>query len=228
MNWLKSILSFLYPKVCPACYRRICQDEAYLCLKCELKMPKTSHHLSKNNDFTDKLIGRLEVQSAAARFYFSDSTELRQLLHALKYRNRYDIGFHIGLEYGKMLIETSWFDSVDAIVPVPLHPSKLRKRGYNQSESFARGLAHAMNANCDVSSLTRCKPTQTQTKKSRLDRVLNMKNAFSCTKDIAQYHHVLLVDDVVTTGSTLEACGQSMKAAGLTHLSVCCIAMAVD
>lgn len=227
--WLSDILELIFPSICPACLRRRTQEGEALCLYCEINLPQTQQHLYEENEFTDKFKGRLDLRWGAANYYFSEESEFRNLIHALKYKNRYDIGYELGLKYAKELQKGPYFYDIDCIVPVPLHVSKLKKRSYNQSEAFARGLSHGMGIPCRIDLLERSKFTDTQTKKSRLQRLENINNAFYAPDPIkVSGRNILLIDDVMTTGSTLEACAHALNDAGAYSIAMACLAMAHD
>ena len=140
-------------------------------------------------------------------YYFYKGGKVQQLMHKLKYKGQSEIGIYLGNMYGKELIKTTRFNTVNYIIPVPMHPKKQKKRGYNQSEIIARGLSQSMNATVDTATLIKSTSTQTQTRKSRFSRWENVKEVF----ELKEHNHlidkhVLLVDDVITTGSTLESC----------------------
>lgn len=227
--WLSDILELVFPSICPACLCRRTQEDETLCLHCEISLPQTEQHLYEENEFTEKFRGRLDLRWGAAKYYFSEESEFRNLIHALKYKNRYDIGYELGLKYAKDLKAGPYFYDIDCIVPVPLHLRKLKKRSYNQSEAFARGLSHGMDVPCRVDLLKRSKHTNTQTKKSRLQRLVNIDQAFYAPDPVkVSGRNILLVDDVMTTGSTLESCALALNDAGAHTIAMACLAMAYD
>ncbi len=229
MRWIKDLIALVFPSICPACNKRICVDDHLICLHCAIQLKKTDQHRLKVNEFTQKFVGRVPLHSATARYYYAENSVFRNLIYALKYKNRYDIGYKIGVDYGKDLRGVSWFEDVDCIIPVPLHKSKLKKRSYNQSEAFARGLSCSMNIPCKVDWLKRQKNTPSQTQMTRYERLENMNEAFTfLDKGRPLPNHVLLVDDIITTGSTLEACAQVLLSNGVSKISMACIAMALD
>jgi ComF family protein len=229
ISWLRDLIELIFPSICPACLKRGTQEEEMMCLHCCINLPQTEQHLIEENEFTEKLKGRVELQWGAAKYYFSENSDLKNLIHALKYKNRYDVGYDIGLKYGEELAHGPYFYGIDYIVPVPLHSKKLKQRSYNQSEAFARGLAHGLDVPCRVDLIRRAKHTESQTHKSRFERVKNMQDAFIIKDDQdLKDKHILVVDDVITTGSTLEACAHALEQAGVRYISMSCIAMAYD
>jgi ComF family protein len=183
-------------------------------------------HLVQENEFIDRLWGRVQLESGAAAYYFSRQSPIRMAIHHLKYKNKPDIGLMIGREFGRKLRESDFFKTVDGIIPVPLHPRKERLRGYNQSTMFAKGLSEAMEVPMLDKVLLRSAFTQTQTRKKRMERFQNVDAVFEVRKpETISGKHLLLVDDVLTTGATLEVCGQTLLDVAGTKLS--CATMAI-
>ena len=224
---LNDLLGLFYPRLCYACNQNLPADHSEpICLTCAYKLPKTDHHLHSENAFTDRLWGRLEIQAAAAFFQFVKDGRVQRLLYQLKYNGKRDLGLFIGQRYGDVLKVSALFSAVDAIVPVPLHPRKEKIRGYNQAALFAEGLGKAMNKPV-IHALKRVVFTQTQTQMSRSERQINVGSAFELAPQLDLYgKHILLVDDVVTTGATLEACGIQLLQIENLRLSMAAIAIA--
>lgn len=188
-------------------------------------MPKSYYHLQNDNPFYQKFRGRLPVQRVMTLFKFVKESRVQQILHALKYKQQPEIGEILGRVYGQDLLEADFRKSFDLIIPVPLHSSRRKLRGYNQSEEFGKGLSMMLDVPCDDTYMAREAKTETQTHKSKLSRWENVNRIFQVVnpQPIAE-KRVLLVDDVVTTGATLEACGQALLDAGCRELSIACIA----
>ncbi len=185
-------------------------------------------HLLRENEFTQRLWGRLPLLSGAAFFYFTRKSPVQRALHLLKYHNKPEVGLKIGREFGRKLLESATFQSIDAIVPVPLHISKQRTRGYNQSAMFAQGIAEALEIPVLEQALLRRQFTDSQTRKKRLERYDNVGGVFAVTQPAAlEGKHLLLVDDVLTTGATLEVCGNALLSVPSTRLSSVTIAIAM-
>ncbi|MBL3654543.1 ComF family protein [Fulvivirga sediminis] len=225
---LNDFISLFFPNYCLACNRGLAKGEKLLCLKCEYSLPKTDSHLNHDNFIASKFYGRAKLLHAVARYKFNKSGKVQRLLHRLKYDNKPELGTLIGAEYGKELMKAEFDRHYDVIVPVPLHKRKLRRRGYNQSAMFGQGLSESMELPQFEDALIRNIYTSTQTKKSRLDRLKNVDTIFTHNEDLSlDGLRVLLVDDVITTGATLEACIEALTAAGTTSVGVAAIASAV-
>ena len=201
--------------------------ENMICTDCRFTLPFTNFHLQPDNIVAKQFWGKVELQGAYALYYFAKGGKVQNLMHHFKYKGMQEIGVLLGNIAGEQLVKNNIFNSVDVIIPVPLHKNRLKERGYNQSTCFANGLAQKLNAAVDDDNLVRVKSTETQTHKSRFSRFENMQEVFKIInpeKLIGK--HILLVDDVVTTGSTLEACSlQLLKIEGL-KLSIATIAYA--
>lgn len=224
----ENVVSLFFPRFCLACGNPLFKNEEVICFACVHALPRTGFHLETDNPVARQFWGKINFASAASFYYFSKGSKVQHLVHQLKYKGYKEIGSHIGKLYGKELLNSPLFNSVTAVIPVPLHPRKQARRGYNQAEWFARGLAGAMHIDLDTSSLIRATASETQTKKSRFSRWENVKEIFRVT-DIGRQagRHVLLVDDVITTGSTLEAAGQELLKIPGIRISVASIACAV-
>ncbi|MEI9919349.1 MAG: ComF family protein [Bacteroidota bacterium] len=223
----KDFIALFYPRVCVACHTSLIKGEEVLCTSCLVQLPKTSYHRYEENPVRNRLAGRLPLQFASAFLKFRKGGLVQSLLHELKYNNRPEVGVRIGHLYGLELVDAGMSDAFDVIIPVPLHASRMRKRGYNQSAKFAEGLSEALNIVWEESISLRVEATNTQTRKGRADRWSNVKDAFSVGAiEKVSGKRVLLVDDVITTGATIEACGHHLIESGCSSLSVACIAEA--
>lgn len=220
-------LGLFYPNLCLACRRNLPPADDILCLSCTYHLPQTRYHLEADNPFTERFWGRLQLDSGAALFHYVKGGRVQRLIHQLKYHGRREVGLRLGRFYGRQLREAPLFRGVDLIVPVPLHPRKQHRRGYNQSDLFARGLSETMGVPWNARILRRRTFTQTQTRKSRLDRLENVLQAFELADPgVLTDRHVLLVDDVMTTGATLEACGGLLLQAPGVKLSMATMGIA--
>lgn len=228
-QWQHDIINLLYPNLCEACSNELVGDEQNICVSCWTKMPETKFHLSVNNPMEQKFWGRVEVEYGAAMYYFNKSALMQNVLHALKYRNNTDIGIELGRRFANELDGCGWLKDIDSIFPIPLAQAKLRKRGYNQSEYIAKGFASVTKLEVDTTILVRQKNTETQTKKSRIERLQNMEGAFVVNnKTAVEGKHILLFDDVVTTGATMEACALVLKEIPNVKVSIASLAFAID
>ncbi|MDQ3072447.1 MAG: ComF family protein [Bacteroidota bacterium] len=208
---LNDLLDLFYPQACAACANTLQKDEEHICLFCQHTLPRTDFHLERGNPLEKVFWGRFPIEAGGAFLYFKKGSSVQELLHNIKYRGTKEAAETLGRWYGEQLREEPIFLGVDYVVPVPLHRKKLRKRGYNQSEWFGEGIAKGMGKDMDTANLIRTQNTESQTKKGRFNRWQNVAEVFRIEKN--KYFagkHVLLVDDVVTTGSTLEACAQTL------------------
>jgi ComF family protein len=227
MRWLSDFFSLFFPKICAACGNSLWKYEETICRSCEFHLPKTHFHLEEDNPVSRVFYGRVRIMSAAAWLSFNKGSKVQRLVHQLKYKGRKDIGILLGKMYGAELISSPFFQGIDLIIPVPLHKKKYMKRGYNQSEQFALGLSATMNIPVNRHLLLRIRQTESQTRKSRFKRYQNVKEIFEVTSPESWKNmHLLLVDDVVTTGATLEACITALHAIPGVRISIACIATA--
>ena len=224
---LTDFLSLVFPKVCYSCGRSLYKREEGICLHCWYFLPKTNFHFQADNPVAKLFWGRVPVVAAAALYRFVKEGHVQELIHHFKYRGKTEIGITLGKYYGNELKQSALFAGVDVIVPVPLHAAKQKSRGFNQSQVFASGLAAGLGVNMRADLLNRIVSTQTQTRKARFDRWRNVEFVFQTEKmnDIKN-KHVLLVDDVVTTGATIEACAQKIVQLENTRVSVATLAYA--
>jgi len=223
---ITGLFELVFPKLCAACHNRLLNDEHLVCLSCTYTLPQTNFYLQAQNTVTDVFAGKLSIKNATALYYFTKNTRVQNLIHSLKYKGRENVGVWLGNKMGKQLIESPFFCNIDLVIPVPLHPKRLKKRGFNQSACFAEGIAEIINKPVDTISLKRKINSQTQTRKSRSERWENVKDIFLTTDtDNLKGKHILLVDDVITTGATLEACAKTLLQADCS-ISVATIAYA--
>ena len=226
-GYLFDFLALFYPNYCLGCDNSLVKGEQYLCSQCLAKLPKTQFHWQKNNPVEMLFAGRVPIFRATAFCSFHKEGLIQHLVHQLKYKNKREIGTYLGLLFGLDLVENEDFQSVDILLPIPLHPHKQKKRGYNQSEAICDGIAKGMQKECDYKLLVRTTDTQTQTKKSRYNRWENVSQIFKVLHpEQLEGKHILLVDDVVTTGSTLEAVAQILLEIPNAKVSVACLAWA--
>jgi ComF family protein len=227
LQHLEAFVSLLFPNLCLGCGGVITAQEQVLCIICENSLPKTNFHNEKENVVFKRLYGRIPIENATPLFYFDKGNTVQHLMHQLKYRGKKEIGTYLGKMLGADLLCVEEYKSINVVIPVPLHERKLRIRGYNQSDYFAFGIAEAMKINVLTNVIKRIEFTDTQTGKNRFERWENVKNAFVVQQpDAIKGLHVLLVDDVVTTGATLEACAQHLLNIEDVKVSIATIAFA--
>lgn len=222
---LQDFVSLFFPRYCAGCQAALVKGEDLICTRCMLEMPRANYHLDRENAFYNKLKGRLPVSYVMSLFKFVKAGRVQQVLHALKYRNRPEIGRMLGKVYGEELVRSGFGGRFDFVIPVPLHPARRLRRGYNQSAEFGTGIAEQLGIRCEENILVRSRKTETQTRRSRVRRWENVKSVFQVNDPPEIYaRRIMLVDDVVTTGATLEAAGSALVDAGCRELSIVCIA----
>ncbi len=224
---VEDLFDLFFPRLCPACGQHAPPGRDLLCLSCRVKLPQTGFHLEADNAFEERFWGRLPVVAGAALYHFVKGGRTQHLIHQLKYAGNRQVGREIGRYYGRLLRQCPRWQGPELIVPVPLHPRKLHRRGYNQSALFAAGLSEIMELPWRGDVLRRRRFTASQTRKSRLERMENVLEAFELARPGAVAgRHVLLVDDVLTTGATLEACGRRLLQAPGVRISMVTIGIA--
>lgn len=224
---LKSLLNLLFPKACAGCKDVLLENEIVVCTRCRHEMPFTMHHITPGNEAEKKFYGRLPVEHVSAMVYFHKQGIVQQLIHNLKYRGQEQVGTLMGHWYAPDLKNVAALQSVTDVIPVPLHPKKLRERGYNQVAEFGRGIAAGLDVNYTDDILLRTTYTKTQTKKNLAARAEIIGSAFEARyTDADSGKHFLLVDDVITTGATLESCGRALLQVPEAKVSIVTIAYA--
>jgi ComF family protein len=204
---LTDFLNLLFPNLCIVCGESLHKHEQQLCISCLHGIPKTNYHLTANNPIEKRLWGKALIHRGTAFFIFQKGSPYQKILHSLKYKGNKEIGELLGKYAAEELLDSVDFSTIDVIIPVPLHPKKYKSRGYNQSEWIGKGLSKILKKPIDTNSLIRIRENTTQTKKSVFERYENTDGIFLLqNQNNLTGKHVLLVDDVLTTGSTLEAC----------------------
>ncbi len=220
-------INLIFPNCCFICDDWLARGEKYICTSCNYHLPRTNGHKHAENDYSNRLYGRGPFEHVLAYLKFIKKGKTQRLLYHLKYENQPAVGEMLGLWYGNDLKEGGLADAFDLIVPVPLHKSKLRKRGYNQSDSFAKGLSIALDVPWESKIISRTQKSETQTRKGRMERWQNVAHIFKLTDATAVAgKRILLVDDVLTTGATLEACAMPILAGECRQISAAVIAVA--
>ena len=229
MQVLKTILSdtlhLFYPHVCTGCGSDLLQEDDLLCLRCINNLPKTNFALFSDNPIEKIFVGRIRLEAAHSEFYFSKDSIIQQLIHQLKYKGNKAIGIYLGELMGKSLLVSNRFNNIDTLIPLPLYTDKEHKRGYNQAAIICDGMAGVMNIPVSKNIALRQRYTDTQTKKHRIERWENVAGSFIIMdENKLKGKSVLLVDDVVTTGATLEACGSMLIGIENVKLSIATLA----
>lgn len=227
MALINDFMSLIYPRHCEACGNNLFAHEQFLCNVCKLNLPKSNYHCTIDSELGRTFSGRVPLVNAGSYYLYEKSGKIQKILHSIKYEEQKELGEHLGLMYGSDLAKQESFKEVELIMPVPLHKKKLSARGFNQSEWFAKGLAKSLEKEMDVSSLERVVDTATQTKKRKFQRWENVEGIFKLTPEAKLANkHVLLVDDVITTGATIEACWMALRHVPGIKVSVASIAFA--
>jgi ComF family protein len=223
----ESFLHVVFPHVCDGCGSDLLNIESRLCIRCLASLPETNFEIHPNNPVEKDFWGRLPIISGSAHLYFTKESLVQHLMHQLKYRGNKDLGVQLGRIMGNALKSSNRFNNVDALIPLPLFPSKEKKRGYNQAKVLCDGIAEIMNLPVLSNVIIRPQHTETQTKKGRIERWKNIEGKFKLIDPIAIHNkHLLLIDDVVTTGATLEACGNELLSVNNVKLSVATLCIA--
>jgi len=219
--------AMLYPNSCISCEGKLHRNEGLICTLCRHQLPITQYHRIEENPLAKRFWGRFPFQHAFAYLKYVKHGKVQKMIHALKYQGHESLSEQLGNWYGKDLKADGFVQKFDWILPIPLHKSRQKQRGYNQSDGFAKGLANVLQAAYGPHLLQRVKSSRTQTKKSRYNRWLNVKDLFIVTDSTKiKGKHILLVDDVITTGATMEACAQVLLAAECASISLGAMASA--
>ena len=210
-SWIEPVFWLYFPKKCPACGRPLRLFGANICSRCSQNLPETHFFEAPGNPIEKIFYGRLPIDAGAAAWYFHKNTALQALLFQLKYKSNKEVGLFIGKQMGSLLAASDRYVGIDALIPVPLHPQALSKRGFNQAALICEGISQVWHKPVYTSVIVRNKRTSTQTKQTRAERWENMENAFTINDPASiTGKHVLLIDDVITTGATVEACGKTL------------------
>lgn len=211
----------LFPHVCAGCGSDIITEQSLLCMRCIGQLPETNFHMHGNNPVEKMFWGRLPLVAATAQYYFTKESLMQHLMHQFKYKGNKDLGRQLGTLMADELRKTNRFHYIDHLIPLPLFAAKERRRGYNQATILCEGIAEVMNIEIARDVVVRTEHTETQTRKGRMERWQNIKEKFQLLRpEKIRGKSVLLVDDVVTTGATLEACGHELMKANDIKLSI--------
>lgn len=227
MTLINDFMSLIYPRKCEACGNLLFRHEIFLCNYCQLNLPKSNYHKIAGNPLGLTFAGRVPLEHAMSFYVFEKSGKIQKLLHSIKYEDQKELAQFLGKRYAAELLKDFKALPFDVVVPIPLHKKKLKLRGFNQSESFAKGICEVAGLPLDTKSMSRVIETSTQTRKKKYERWENVEGIFG----LADNHslsgkHVLLVDDVITTGATIEAACMALKQVEGLKISVAAIAFA--
>jgi len=224
---VKNLLNLFFPLVCEACNNALADNELVICTKCRHDLPVTNFHFENADNVKKVVYGRVKLEQATALLHFSKKGVVQQLLHSLKYKGHNNISGFLGKWLGAELKTIEIYNQIDVVVPVPLYKTKLRQRGYNQVEQFGRAIAIALNAEYNDAVLIKTKPTKTKVFKGRLSRWNDDGSVFAISdSSLLKGKHILLVDDIITTGATAEACATELLKIDNIKLSLATMAIA--
>ena len=224
---IKNLLNLFFPEVCSACSNHLSDNELQICTSCRHSLPLTNFHDDHDNAVHKILYGRVKLEQATALLHFSKKGIVQQLIHNLKYRGHEDIGQLLGEWLGDELKLLDGYSNIDVVVPVPLHKTKLKSRGFNQVDKFGIAIAKALNADYNPHTLIKTTNTKTQVFKDRLKRNSNNNTNFKIVNgDQLENKHILIVDDIITTGATIEDCVIELNKVGNIKISLATMAVA--
>ena len=223
---LSALINLFFPKTCYACDAILIDNETDICVRCRHELPSTNYHFERPETMKKIFYGRVHLEAATALFYFHKSGRVQHLLHHLKYKGKEEIGRVFGNWLGAEILESPYFESIDIVIPVPIHSKKLKQRGYNQVALFAQQIAKILNASYVDDVLLKSINTKTQVFQSREARFQSVADSFYTQNlNTIDAQHILLVDDIITTGATVEACALVLNPENKIRLSVATIAI---
>lgn len=226
-RFFQDFIGLLYPHLCNGCLKPIYFGESMICTSCLFEIPYTDDFLNPDNRVAKQFWARIKFDAAMALLHFKKGSRVQSMLHQLKYRGKVELGRLLGNMIAEKLLLSKQYKEIDLIIPVPMHRKKLYQRGYNQSLCIAEGISEVLKLPINVDALLKVRETATQTHKGRLSRNENMTSVFEVARPLElEGKHVLLVDDVITTGATIEACGIELWMAGIQNLSIAAVAFA--
>ncbi|MEG1763184.1 MAG: phosphoribosyltransferase family protein [Bacteroidales bacterium] len=225
MSLLSDFYYLFYPRLCPICKEVLRAQETFFCSACIVALPRTYYELEDNNPIEKHFWGRIPIENAMAYLFFTKKGQIQNLMHQLKYKKKKEIGEVLGKALGEALAIAPKYQDIDLVIPVPIHPQKIKKRGYNQSAIIAQALALALEKDIILNVLIKKIQTETQTRKNRFSRWKNVQDVFGLqNSEKLKYKHILLVDDVITTGATLESCARLLESIEGVRISIACLA----
>lgn len=227
MKWINHLVDIIYPKTCESCKETLLGGEKLICTQCLIDLPRTYSHVDPHVDIEKRFWGKLEVAFTVAYVRFSKKGKVQHLLHQLKYKNKPELGVLLGELYGRDLKAAEFDKKIDLIIGIPLHKEKEKQRGYNQANCIAEGLSNALQIPFDTTVARKTSNTSTQTNKSRFERFTNAQNVFEITDtEKIKGKRIAIVDDVLTTGSTIESFGQTLLDGGCAEIGIITLAAA--
>ncbi len=225
VRYFQDVFRLFFPDLCHACGDVLLNGEKIICTFCYGDLPYTDFHTYKNNPLARQLWGRVDIEAAMALLYFKKASKVQTIIHHIKYKKQTSVGLTMGRLIGDRLSQSFYFKNIDYIVPVPLHPKKAKKRGYNQSRLLANGIAEVLDLPIREDLLIRTEERNSQTHRNRYDRFENMMEVFCVlNREEVIGKSILLVDDVLTTGSTIEACSLKLLESGAATINVAALA----
>lgn len=217
----QSFIDLIFPRICAGCQQPLQHKEEQICINCRFDLPLTNSHLQVDEKLNKRFMGKVEVEYSLAYLKFVKGGKVQRMMHELKYKGNIEVGELLGRMYGSELKENGFCDKFDMILPVPLHANRLIVRGYNQSDSLAKGLSESLQIEWRNDVLKRGISTETQINKSRLERYENMKDVFFVDKpEGLSEKKIVVVDDTLTTGATLESCVLALNDVGIKNVSI--------
>ena len=229
-NWLRPLFRLIFPRYCAICGNIINPPEDVICSKCNAALPRTRFHQWPENNMEKMFWGKFDIRKAAAFIRYAKGGDVALLVKKMKYKGRKDIATGMGRLMAEEIMHSSdFFDGIDCIVPVPMHPDKQKQRGYNQALQLALGIAEVTGIPVEADAVVRPQPAESQTHRSSIDRLVSIKDAFKAT-DISRFagKHVLIVDDIITTSATITACADALAPAPGIRFSILTLAIAND
>jgi len=224
---LTDFIALLYPEICIGCGNALTHNDTMICFDCSIDMPVTYFEKHKDNPVERLFWIKTNIQEATAGYFFTKKSRIQKMIHSFKYKGNDQAAIFLGEELGKMLLNSERFKHINQIIPVPLHPNKMKIRGYNQAEKIADGLSNVLGIPVNNSSLVRVLHNETQTKKGLFNRWTNVQTIFTIAdSDKLINQHVLIVDDVITSGSTIESCAKQILSVDGTKVSLASLAIA--
>jgi ComF family protein len=229
MNPLKNMAldlsHLLFPQVCPGCGEELNESNQLVCLRCYHKLPETHFYNFSGNPIEKIFWGRVPIFAASCHYYFNKQSILQKIIHQFKYEGKRKVGEYFGKQMADALLQSDRFTTLDALVPLPLYARRQKERGYNQALVLCESIAERMKLPVLSNVMKRISATTTQTRKSRIDRWKNMEGKFQLVNmDLLKNKHVLLVDDIITTGATLDACASELLLAQNIRISIAALA----